>query len=223
VVLVRERCARKVRTASSKMTRFAGAEWPGSRSQGRRIRRNLPARILAEHSVRKTAGDLIDWLVSFPFQKKRNALAHLRACTISSQNCDNLRVELVENKSPMETALVFPYFLARFLARMGLCDFAAELVAVLLSSICLVSVVCAPFHPMIRVKLTMAGIAWLVVVLAAVGCVWECEDSKRRQIRSREDHAHIARHRAAERLEQQWTATEPHNPRSLNALDARLS
>jgi hypothetical protein len=123
----------------------------------------------------------------------------------------------------METALVFPYFLARFLGRMGLCDFDAELVAVLLSSICLVSVVCAPFHPIIRVKLTMAGIAWIVVLLAAAGCVWECEDSKQRQIRSRAAHAHIARHRAAQRLQHQLTVTPPHNPRRLNALDATLS
>ena len=111
--------------------------------------------------------------------------------TNSSQNCDNLNCGLAHKGFSMETALVFPYFLARFLSRAGLCDFDAEFLAVLLSSICLVSVVCAPFHSVFRIKLTMAGIAWAVVVLAAAGCVWECEDSKQRKIRNHADHTDL--------------------------------
>jgi hypothetical protein len=77
----------------------------------------------------------------------------------------------------METAFVFPYFLASLLVRVGICGAVAERIAVVLSAAGLVAIVFAPFHPRLRIKLTMLGVAWMIVILAAAGCVWDCEDA----------------------------------------------
>jgi uncharacterized membrane protein YqjE len=77
----------------------------------------------------------------------------------------------------METAFVFPYFLASLLVRIGICGAVAERIAIVLSAAGLVALVFAPFHPRLRIKLTMLGVAWMVVMLAAAGCIWDCEDA----------------------------------------------
>ena len=86
----------------------------------------------------------------------------------------------------METAFVFPYFLASLLVRIGICDASAEQIAVVLSAAGLVAIVFAPFHPRLRIKLTMLGVAWMVVILAAAGCIWDCEDALQNGARAKQ-------------------------------------
>jgi hypothetical protein len=79
----------------------------------------------------------------------------------------------------MDSALVFPYFLARLLSRAGCCDCLANWTALILSSACVVNVAFCPFHPRLRAKVTMISLAWIVILLAAAGCIWECADAQR--------------------------------------------
>ena len=92
-----------------------------------------------------------------------------------------LRNESVDNTSfcRMDALLVFPYFLVKLFARLGLDPACAEWSSAILSCVCLVSVLMAPFHPRPWMKTAMAGASWIIIVLAATGCVWECRDAQR--------------------------------------------
>src|SRR5687767_5441309 len=78
----------------------------------------------------------------------------------------------------METAFVFPYFLARLLGRAGIAEAPAEWLGLLLSSAGFVAVLFAPFHPRLRFKVGLVAVGWMVVLLAATGCIWDCEDAR---------------------------------------------
>ena len=90
----------------------------------------------------------------------------------------------------METAFVFPYFLARLLGRAGITDAPAECLALLLTSAGIVTLLFAPFHPRLWIKLTMLAVAWMVVLLAATGCIWDCEDARQNCHRGSERTLH---------------------------------
>ena len=78
----------------------------------------------------------------------------------------------------MDALLVFPYFLVKLLMRMGAESEVAEWGGAILSCVCLVTVMMAPFHPRDGFKTSMAGISWLVIVMASVGCAWECREAQ---------------------------------------------
>ena len=79
----------------------------------------------------------------------------------------------------MDALLVFPYFLVKLFSRIGMEPRLAEWSGAILACVCIVSVMMAPFHPRALVKTAMAGASWLIIALAATGCVWECRDAKR--------------------------------------------
>ena len=79
----------------------------------------------------------------------------------------------------MDALLVFPYFLVKLFSRIGMEPRMAEWSGAILACVCLVSVMMAPFHPRPLIKTAMAGASWLIIVLAATGCVWDCRDAQR--------------------------------------------
>jgi hypothetical protein len=78
----------------------------------------------------------------------------------------------------METLLVFPYFLVKFLTRLGVADNPAIILAAILSTTCVVAAVVALFHRRALVKVTMVGVAWCVIALSVTGFVWECRAAR---------------------------------------------
>ncbi len=78
----------------------------------------------------------------------------------------------------MDALLVFPYFLVKLLTHLGAEAGLAEWGGAILSSVCLVTVMMAPFHPRDGFKTSMAGISWAIIVMAASGCVWECKEAQ---------------------------------------------
>ena len=78
----------------------------------------------------------------------------------------------------MDALLVFPYFLVKLLTRLGAESGVAEWGGAILSCVCLVTVMMAPFHPRDGFKTSMAGISWLIIVMAATGCMWECKEAQ---------------------------------------------
>lgn len=79
----------------------------------------------------------------------------------------------------MDALLAFPYFLVKLFTHLGADAGLAEWVGVVLSCVCVVSVMMAPFHRRDAFRLSMAGMSWLIIVMAAAGCVWECKDAQR--------------------------------------------
>ena len=79
----------------------------------------------------------------------------------------------------MDALLVFPYFLVKLFTHLGAETRTAEWVGALLSCICLVVAMMAPFHRRDVYKTSMAGVSWLIIVMAAIGCVWECKEVQR--------------------------------------------
>jgi hypothetical protein len=79
----------------------------------------------------------------------------------------------------MDALLVFPYFLVKLFTRLGAESGIAEWSGAILSSICLVLAMMAPFHPRDGFKVSMVGISWLIIVMAALSCVWECKEADR--------------------------------------------
>lgn len=79
----------------------------------------------------------------------------------------------------MDALLVFPYFLVKLFSRMGAELGFAVWMGAILSAICVVTVMMAPFHPRPLIKASMAGVSWAIIVLAAIGCVGECQDAQR--------------------------------------------
>jgi len=79
----------------------------------------------------------------------------------------------------MDALLVFPYFLAKLFTHLGADARFAEWIGVVLSCMCVVSVMMAPFHRRDVFRLSMAGMSCLIIVMAAAGCVCECKDAER--------------------------------------------
>ena len=77
----------------------------------------------------------------------------------------------------MDALLVFPYFLVKLLTHLGAESGVAEWGGAVLSCVCLVAAMMAPFHPRDAYKTSMAGVSWLIVIMAATGCVWECREA----------------------------------------------
>ena len=74
--------------------------------------------------------------------------------------------------------MVFPYFLVKFLTRLGVAENPAIILAAILSTTCVVAAVVALFHRRALVKVTMVGVAWCVIALSVTGFVWECRAAR---------------------------------------------
>jgi uncharacterized membrane protein YqjE len=79
----------------------------------------------------------------------------------------------------MESLLIFPYFLVKLIARLGVDPGVAEWSGAVLAAVCAVSVMMAPFHPRQLFKTSMAAVSWMIILLASLGCIWECRDAIR--------------------------------------------